>query len=148
MKLNKANLVTLITEAVREGKSLNAKDKKSVLKNKNKSKLKENVDLQNTDDTVQTEVSRYLSMESADQIISEIEKEVSKTVTEVKMQKLKEIIEAIDQKVSSLEEDSNVKDYVNPSKIKEMRATSKKLRMMQEKMEKDYTNKYMKKTKK
>lgn len=100
------------------------------------------------DEVESSDVSKYLAMESADDIISEIDKEVVKTTMEAKMKKIKEIIEAIDQKVNSLEEDSNVKDYVNPSKIKEMRTMSKKLRMTEDRYMKEYNKKFMSKNKK
>lgn len=89
-----------------------------------------------------SEVGKYLNMESAEDIISEIEKDISKTTMEAKLQKIKEVIEAIDEKVNSLEEDSNVKDYISPVKLKEMRRTNKQLRKMQDRYLKEYDKKF------
>lgn len=105
----------------------------------------ENIDTEEDfaeDDTVQNEVSKFLNMESADDIVSEIEKDINKTTMEAKLQKIKEVIQAIDEKANSLEEDANVKEYVNPSKIREMRRTTKKLRSMQDKLTKEYNKKF------
>lgn len=99
------------------------------------------------DETV-SEVSKYLNLESADDIISEVEKELQKETMERKMSKLKEIISAIDEKANSLEEDANVKEFVNPSKIKEMRRTTKKLRLMHERLTKEYAKKFQSKKEK
>jgi len=111
--------------------------------------LKENFDttaegemVQDTDTVSVTEVSKYLNMESAEDIIAEIDKELQKETMERKLNKLKEVISAIDEKANSLEEDANVKEFVNPSKIREMRRTTKKLRLMQERLTKEYTKKF------
>lgn len=101
---------------------------------------------ENTD--IVSEVEKYLNLESADDIISEIERDVTKTTMEAKLQKIKEVIQAIDEKANSLEEDSSVKDYVNPSKIREMRRTTKKLRSMQDRLVKEYDKKFAKTKKK
>jgi len=105
-------------------------------------------DMDEVNDANISEVNKYLNMESAEDIISEIEKDISKTTMEAKLQKIKEVIEAIDEKVNSLEEDSNVKDYVSPVKLKEMRRTNKQLRKMQDRYLKEYDKKFnMKKSK-
>lgn len=91
------------------------------------------------------DVSRYLNLESADDVIREIESEVSRNALETKINKIKEAIEALDSKASSLEEDSNLQGFVNPARLKEMRRMSKKLKVMQERYSKVYEKKYNKK---
>lgn len=120
---------------------------KTGLKKSKSRVLKENFDTTAEGEMVQdtdtvSEVSKYLNMESAEDILTEIEKELQKESMERKLNKLKEVISAIDEKANSLEEDANVKEFVNPSKIKEMRRTTKKLRLMQERLTKEYAKKF------
>lgn len=88
------------------------------------------------------DVSRYLNLESADDVVKEIESEVSRVTMEAKIAKIKEVIEAIETKANGLEEDANLEGFVNPARIKEMRRMTKKLRMMQERYTKEYERKY------
>jgi len=94
------------------------------------------------------DVSRYLSFGTADDVIREIESEVAKTTMEAKMAKIKEVIEALDNKANSLEEDANLKGFVNTGKLKEMRRMSKKLRVMEEKYQREFESKFSDKKKK
>jgi len=91
--------------------------------------------------------SKYLNFESAEEVIKEIESEVSKTTMEAKMSKIKEVIAALEAKANSLEEDSNLKGFVNTGRLKEMRRMTKKLRMTEEKYIKEYEKKFSKNSK-
>lgn len=89
-----------------------------------------------------SDISKYLSFESAEDIIKEIETDISRTTFEAKLSKMKEVITAIDEKVNSLEEDTSLSGFVNTGKIKEMKRMVKKLRGMEEKYSKEYSKKY------
>lgn len=89
-----------------------------------------------------SDVTRYLNLESADDVVKEIESEVARVTMEAKIAKIKEVIEAIETKANGLEEDANLEGFVNPARIKEMRRMTKKLRMMQERYTKEYDKKY------
>lgn len=112
--------------------------------------LAEGIDVTNeevSEDTVEeqpTSTSSYLKMEGPDAIIKELEKEISRVTLEAKMKRLKEIVEAFDTKINSLEEDSDLAGFVSTSKLKEMKRTVKKLRSMNEKYVKEYDKKYNK----
>jgi len=86
-------------------------------------------------------VSKYLSLEGADAIMKELEKDSSKAYMEAKMSKLKEVIETLESKCKSLEESDDAA-FISSSKLKEMKNTSKKLRKYEEKMVKEYDKKY------
>lgn len=87
-------------------------------------------------------VSRYLSLESAEEVIKELEKDVNKATMEAKLSKMKEVIEAIEAKADSLEEDAGLKGFISPKKLSEMRKMTKKLRVMQERYVKEYDKKF------
>lgn len=89
-------------------------------------------------------INKYLTLESPEDIVREIESDIRKITFEAKMKKLKEVIEAMDSKLNSLEEDSNLQGFVNTSKLKEMKRTLKKLRSIDEKYGKEYDKKYSK----
>jgi len=86
-------------------------------------------------------VSKYLSLEGAEAIMKELEKDSSKAYMEAKMSKLKEVIETLEGKCKSLEESEDAA-FISSSKLKEMKNTSKKLRKYEEKMVKEYDKKY------
>jgi len=86
-------------------------------------------------------VSKYLSLEGAEAIMKELEKDSSKAYMEAKMSKLKEVIETLESKCKSLEESDDAA-FISSSKLKEMKNTSKKLRKYEEKMVKEYDKKY------
>jgi hypothetical protein len=88
------------------------------------------------------DISKYLSMEGAEAIMKELEKDSSKSYMEAKMHKLKEVINTIEAKCTSLEEAEDLQGYVSASKLKEMKTTVKKLRGVQDKMVKEYEKKY------
>jgi hypothetical protein len=94
-----------------------------------------------------SDVSKYINLGSAEEVIKEIESEVSRVTLEAKISKIKEVIEAIENKANGLEEDTNLQGFVNPSRIREMRRMSKKLRIMQERYSKDFDKKFNKKKK-
>lgn len=86
-------------------------------------------------------VSKYLSLEGAEAIMKELEKDSSKAYMEAKMSKLKEVIETLEGKCKSLEESDDAA-FISSSKLKEMKSTAKKLRKYEEKMVKEYDKKY------
>lgn len=87
------------------------------------------------------DVSKYLSMEGAEAIVSELEKDSAKAYMEAKLKTLKEVINTLEGKCNSLEESEDAA-FISQSKLKEMKATVKKLRKMEEKMVKEYEKKY------
>ena len=86
-------------------------------------------------------VSKYLSMEGAEAIVKELEKDSAKAYMEAKLNTLKEVISTLEGKCNSLEESEDAA-FISQSKLKEMKTTVKKLRKMEEKMIKEYEKKY------
>ena len=96
----------------------------------------------------EVDVQEYLKFSSVDEVMGHINKQVDKSAHELKMSKIKEAVAAIEGKLTSLEEDANVKDFISDSKLKEMRRYVKELRKMEERLIKEYDKKYAEKKKK
>lgn len=84
----------------------------------------------------------YTKCSSADEVLKEIEVDLRKATMESKLEILGNVVDAYERKISTLEEDENLKGFVNSSKLKEMRRTCKKLTKEQEKLHKEYNSKY------
>ena len=96
----------------------------------------------------EVDVQEYLKFSSVDEVMGHINKQVDKSAHELKMSKIKEAVAAIEGKLTSLEEDANVKDFISDSKLKEMRRYVRELRKMEERLIKEYDKKYAEKKKK
>lgn len=96
----------------------------------------------------EVDVQEYLKFSSVDEVMGHINKQVDKSAHELKMSKIKEAVAAIEGKLSSLEEDANVKDFISDSKLREMRRYVRELRRMEERLIKEYDKKYAEKKKK
>lgn len=88
------------------------------------------------------DVHKYLSMKSAEAVLREIEQEINRSSMEQKLARLREVIAAFDNKIVTLEEADDLKGFISTSKLKEMKRMGKKLRALQEKMEKKYEKRY------
>lgn len=84
----------------------------------------------------------YTKCSSADEVLKEIEIDLKKATMESKLEILGNVVDAYERKISGLEEDENLKGFVNSSKLKEMTSTCKKLKKEQEKLHKEYNSRY------
>jgi len=100
------------------------------------------------EEAVEVDVQEYLKFSTVDEVMGHINKQVDKSAHELKMAKVKEAVAAIEGKLTSLEEDANVKDFISASKLREMRRYIKELRKMEERLIKEYDKKYAEKKKK
>lgn len=92
---------------------------------------------------VEEDYSKYGSVE---ELMKQIETSTNEAAMKHKMERVKKAYESLEAKAASLEEGEHA-SYMNPGKIKEMKVSSKKLRMMHEKLMKDYDKKYSSKKK-
>lgn len=92
---------------------------------------------------VEEDYSKYGSVE---ELVKQIETSTNEAAMKHKMEQVKKAYESLEAKAASLEEGEHA-SYMNLGKIKEMKVSSKKLRMMHEKLMKDYDKKYSSKKK-
>jgi tetratricopeptide (TPR) repeat protein len=92
---------------------------------------------------VEEDYSKYGSVE---ELMKEIETSTNEAAMKHKMDRVKKAYESLEAKATSLEEGEHA-SYIAPMKIKEMKRSAKKLRMMHEKLMKDYDKKYASKKK-
>ena len=88
----------------------------------------------------------YSKYESVEDLMKEIETSTNEAAMTHKMDRVKKAYESLESKATSLEEGEHA-SYIAPTKIKEMKRSAKKLRMMHEKLMKDYDKKYASKKK-
>lgn len=89
----------------------------------------------------QEDYSKYNSVE---ELMKEIENSTNEAAHKHKMERVKKAYESLESTATSLEEGEHA-SYISPSKIKEMKASAKKLRKMHETLSKVYEKKYSKK---
>jgi hypothetical protein len=92
---------------------------------------------------VEEDYSKYNSVE---ELMKEIETTTNEAAMKHKMDRVKKAYESIEAKANSLEEGEHA-SFIAPAKIKEMRRSCKELRMMHEKLLKEYEKKFMSKKK-
>jgi len=83
---------------------------------------------------------------SIDELMKEIESGTNKAAHEHKMNKMKEVYEALEEKVTSLEEGEHA-EHIDQKAIKQMRKDIAALRKAEEKLRKEYDKKFNKKEK-
>jgi len=88
-------------------------------------------------------IPKYNSIE---ELMKEIEEGTNKAGHEYKMNKMKEVCEALENKVTSLEEGENA-EHIDQSKVKQMRKDIAALRKAEEKLRKEFDKKFNKKGK-
>lgn len=104
-------------------------------------------DLSPVADGQEVDHNEYTKYESVEELMKEIEKSTNEAALKHKMERVKAAYTALEEKATSLEEGDNA-EFVSKSKVKEMKANSKKLRKMYEKYEKQYEKNYNKEGKK
>ena len=96
-----------------------------------------------TEAEVEEDYSKYNSVE---ELMKEIETTTNEAAMKHKMDRVKKAYESIEAKANSLEEGEHA-SFIAPAKIKEMRRSCKELRMMHEKLLKEYEKRFMSKKK-
>lgn len=91
-------------------------------------------------DQVEAQLTKY---KSVDEMIKEIDADTDKVAMKHKMDKVKGMYEALESKLQTLEEGEH-SDYLAPGKLREMKKNIKDLRRVYERMDKEYTKKYLK----
>jgi hypothetical protein len=91
-------------------------------------------------------VEDYSKYNSVEELMKEIETSTNEAAMKHKMDRVKKAYESIEAKANSLEEGEHA-SFIAPAKIKEMRRSCKELRMMHEKLLKEYEKKYASKKK-
>jgi hypothetical protein len=94
-----------------------------------------------TETQMEEDYSKYNSVE---ELMKEIETSTNEAAMKHKMDRVKKAYESIEAKANSLEEGEHA-SFIAPAKIKEMRRSCKELRVMHEKLLKEYEKKYAKK---
>lgn len=89
-------------------------------------------------------IPKYNSIE---ELMKEIENGTNKAGHEYKMNKMKEVCEALENKVTSLEEGENA-EHIDQKKVKQMRKDIAALRKAEEKLRKEFDKKFSSKEKK
>jgi hypothetical protein len=92
---------------------------------------------------VEEDYSKYGSVED---LMKEIETSTNEAAHKHKMERVEKAYKYLEEKASSLEEGGDA-NFLNPAKMKEMKTSAKKLRMMHEKLLKEYDKKYASKKK-
>ena len=92
---------------------------------------------------VEEDYSKYGSVE---ELMKQIETSTNEAAMNHKMERVKKAYESLESTATSLEEGEH-SSYISPAKLKEMKTSAKKLRMMHEKLVKEYDKKYMSKKK-
>lgn len=92
---------------------------------------------------VEEDYSKYGSVE---ELMKQIETSTNEAAMKHKMERVKKAYESLESTATSLEEGEHA-SYMSTSKLKEMKTSAKKLRMMHEKLVKEYDKKYMSKKK-
>ena len=92
---------------------------------------------------VEEDYSKYGSVE---ELMKEIETSTNEAAMQHKIKRVKKAYESLESKATSLEEGEHA-SYIAPTKIKEMKRSAKKLRMMYERLVKEYDKKYASKKK-
>jgi len=92
---------------------------------------------------VEEDYSKYGSVE---ELMKQIETSTNEAAMKHKMERVKKAYESLESTATSLEEGEH-SSYISPAKLKEMKTSAKKLRMMHEKLVKEYDKKYMSKKK-
>jgi hypothetical protein len=94
-----------------------------------------------TEDEVEADYSKYKSVE---ELMKEIESSTNEAAMKHKMERVEKAYKYLEEKASSLEEGGDA-NFINPTKLKEMKNSAKKLRGMHDKLLKEYDKKYAKK---
>jgi len=81
-------------------------------------------------------VSKYLNMESAQAILSELDSEMALAELEIKKEQIQRIVQEIESKISTLEEDAGMKGFVDKAAINEKRKVVKELNKAYEQVNK------------
>jgi hypothetical protein len=88
----------------------------------------------------------YSKYGSVEELMKQIETSTNEAAMKHKMERVKKAYESLESTATSLEEGEHA-SYMSTSKLKEMKTSAKKLRMMHEKLVKEYDKKYMSKKK-
>jgi hypothetical protein len=81
-------------------------------------------------------MDKYLKMETAQAILSELDTEMALAELEIKKEQIQSIIQEIESKISTLEEDAGMKGFVDKAAINEKRRVVKELNRAYEKVNK------------
>jgi hypothetical protein len=96
-----------------------------------------------TETEMEEDYSKYNSVE---ELMKEIEKSTNEAAHQHKMDRVKKAYESLEATATALEEGEHAK-YMSATKMKEMKTSAKKLRMMHDKLLKEYDKKYASKKK-
>lgn len=89
-----------------------------------------------TEQPTQNEVSKYLKHESAQAILLELENEIALAGLDLRKEQIQKIIQEIESKISTLEEDAGMQGFVDKAAINEKRKVVKELNKAYEKVNK------------
>jgi hypothetical protein len=81
-------------------------------------------------------LDKYLKMESAQAILSELENEIALAGLDLRKEQIQGIIQEIESKISTLEEDAGMQGFVDKTAINEKRKVVKELNKAYEKVHK------------
>lgn len=88
------------------------------------------------EEPTRNEASKYLKHESAQAILSELDNELALAELEIKKEQIQKIIQEIESKISTLEEDAGMQGFVDKAAINEKRKVVKELNREYEKVNK------------
>jgi cob(I)alamin adenosyltransferase len=99
--------------------------------------INENEDLTVTgEESTPNEASKYLKHDSAQAILSELDNELALAQLEIKKEQIQKIVQEIENKISTLEEDAGMQGFVDEAAIKNKRRVVKELNRAYEQVSK------------